>query len=91
MIVRLIIPLCNTPSNGYCNDALNFQGRLQILQNAMHQNVDLIVTSHNFFDFSIGNHISSTNKDLYITDFIDINIIKPLNCLIIKKPIVLVS
>jgi len=89
MIIRLIIPLCNAPKGGYCDDALNFQGRLQILQNAMQPDVDLIVTSHNFFDFSSCNHINLNNICVNIVAFINTHIINYLNCLEIKRPIVL--
>ena len=59
MRIRLILPICNNSYNNrwwQCKDAfLNRKNRLNILQKAMcfkSKNIDLVVTSNNFFGFN---------------------------------------
>ena len=54
MNIRMIIPVCNNSYSGYCNDAFRFNARMQVLSHAISRNtsLDLVITSHNFFDLS---------------------------------------
>lgn len=56
MIIRLILPICSkTKENNkkYCSDSIDIEQRLNVLQHAMDNstNIDLVVTSNNFFEF----------------------------------------
>jgi len=57
MKIRLILPICNElkiNEKKYCNNSLKIDKRLEILQNSMDyksNDIDLVVTSNNFFEF----------------------------------------
>lgn len=57
MLIRLILPMCSKVKNTnkkYCEDSLDIKQRMETLQNSMKYeslDIDLIVTSNNFFEF----------------------------------------
>lgn len=67
MLIRLVVPICTKEYLGkeyYCRDSfLNKKNRLEILQKSMlfYKNIDLIVTSNNFFGFQTNNEIFLNN------------------------------
>ena len=71
MNIRIIIPICNNSYNGYCNDAFRFNARMQILTHALSSNMDLdlVITSHNFFDLSRFNR--NINQFSYLISFLN--------------------
>lgn len=60
MKIRLVMPICKQPNHQKCIDAKNICERLHALQYIMNgsSDIDLVITSHNYFDFS-GKHLEA--------------------------------
>ena len=92
MKIRLILPVCNSPQNGYCNDAWNISTRIHILNQAIsYKNSDddlspnIIITSHNFFDISNNNCNNQLDIETIIQSLED----TLSRHIVIKKPLII--
>lgn len=82
MKIRLVIPECKDWDGWYCKDAESSH-RIRILEKAAQEkDIDLILTSHNFFSFYQSHLIKAEN-------FIKETLIPLLNYIPNKKPIIL--
>ncbi len=51
MKFRLIIPQCKDFEGGWCENSKNIESRIEVLKDSMNNNINMVITSHNYFIF----------------------------------------